>query len=235
MTSKIKNKHTQNQVLVFDLDNTLLLRDEAMLNCLESLFNLQLSSSQRQAIQLKDKQGHSDRFIFCTWLQIYLQIPLSVSAIWAQIRENIGFFVRLNEGVITTLQQLKKHYELVLLTNGGTSNQQRKIKQTGLGAFFTSDKLFISEAIGFSKPDPRVFQVVQNQFTPDTQFCMIGDHWEKDIVGAIRFGWKAIYLNSNNFQKSELLLSSQLSSSQAANIHIIPSISSLTKKYKPRS
>lgn len=196
MTSTIKNNPIQNQVLVFDLDNTLLLRDEAMLNCLEQVFNLQLSFSQKKAIQLKDEMGHSDRLFFCEWLQAYLRIPLPVETIWASIKENIGFFVTLNEGAETTLQQLKSKYDLILLTNGGTSNQHRKIKQTGLDAFFSVDKIFISETIGFDKPNPKAFQVVQDQFEIDTQFCMIGDNLEKDIFGAIQFGWNAIYLSN---------------------------------------
>ena len=215
------------QVLVFDLDNTLLLRDEAMLHCIENLFKVQLSVAQKKAIQLKDAQGHSDRIVFCEWLRIYLELSVPASTIWSKIKENIGFFVKLNKGVIPMLKQLKSQYELVLLTNGGTSNQQRKIRQTGLDRFFTTDKTFISESIGFSKPDPRAFQIIQNQFKTKCSFCMVGDHWEKDILGALHFGWKAIYVNRENHLNRELFLSSRLKKYQLASARIIPSISSL--------
>ena len=81
------------------------------------------------------------------------------------------------------------------MTNGGTENQNRKIKQTGLNQFFPTNRIFISEEMGCRKPDPEAFQMVQNQFPSVNQFIMIGDHFEKDILGAKIFGWEAIYLN----------------------------------------
>ena len=52
-------------ILVFDLDNTLIFRNEAMLNCIEVLFDLQLSDLQKEAIKIQDQQGHSNRLFFC--------------------------------------------------------------------------------------------------------------------------------------------------------------------------
>jgi len=185
----------QNPILVFDLDNTLILRDQAMLNCIENLFDIQLTFSQKMAIEEKDKKGHSDRMDFCKWLKPYLNLNQSVEFIWETIKTNIGYFVKLNQNAKGVLQQLQDDYELVLLTNGGTENQKRKINQTGLNQFFPTNRIFISEKIGCRKPDSAAFQMVQNQFPLANQFIMIGDHFEKDILGAKNFGWEAIYLN----------------------------------------
>jgi len=168
------------------------------LDCIEKLFNLSLTPLQKKSIQRKDEQGHSDRIQFCNWLKSFLDLSFDEDEIWRIVKSNIGKFVQLNKNVKELLGQLQKEYTLVLLTNGGTENQQLKINHTGLNDFFSSDKILISASIGFSKPDPEAFQMVEKLFHQKTQFYMIGDHWEKDILGAKNKGWKAIYLNADS-------------------------------------
>ena len=191
------NTHnTQKLKLVFDLDNTLLFRDQAMLDCIEYLFNCQLSIAQKAVIQAQDEQGHSDRIHFCQWLKIFLNIPTKASTIWTLISKNIGQFVKINKLTNSVLSKLQARYECILLTNGGLENQRKKIAQTGLNNFFPTSHIFISEALGCKKPELVAFQLVQNQFEKNARFCMIGDHWEKDILGAENAGWYGVHLTT---------------------------------------
>jgi len=192
----LNNINTQNFKLVFDLDNTLLFRDQAMLACIEYVFGIQLSVSQKTTIQQQDEQGHSDRIHFCQWLQTFLNIPTEVPNIWSLISKNIGQFVTINVTTNSVLSTLQKKYECILLTNGGIDNQQQKIAQTGLHHFFPSSHIFISEALACKKPELAIFQLVQDQFETDAPFCMIGDHWEKDILGAKNAGWYGVHLTA---------------------------------------
>jgi len=192
----LNNINTQKLRLVFDLDNTLLFRDEAMLACIEAVFDLRLSVLQKIAIRQQDEQGHSDRIHFCKWLQSYLNIAMEVASIWSLIKKNIGRFVTINPSTVRVLSTLQTTYECILLTNGGIENQQKKIAQTKLNTFFPASHIFISESIGYQKPDLKAFQLVQNQFDGTTNFCMIGDHWEKDILGAENAGWYAVHLTA---------------------------------------
>lgn len=169
-----------------------------MINCIEKTFHLKLSRSQKNKIQQQDQQGHSNRIRFCKWLKTYLQIPLVEEEVWKKIKDNIGKFVKLNHSVKEVLLKLQMNYDLVLLTNGGEENQKKKIRHSGLYEFFPSNKIFISGALGYSKPDPRIFQTIEDRFPSTVQFYMIGDHLENDILGAMRFGWKAIFLNPNS-------------------------------------
>ncbi len=189
--------NTQKIKLVFDLDNTLLFRDQAMLDCIEHLFKLQLSTSQRVAIEQQDEQGHSDRIPFCKWLQTFLAIPTKATTIWSLISKNIGNFVRINKATNRVLSTLQKEYECILFTNGGVDNQSKKIAQTGLNQFFPTSHIFISEKLGYKKPELRAFELVEQSFKTATTFCMIGDHWENDILGAKNAGWYAIHLTKN--------------------------------------
>jgi len=192
----LNNISIQQFRLVFDLDNTLLLRNQAMLDCIEYIFGIQLSNSQKNAIQQQDEQGHSNRIHFCQWLQTFLNIPTKVSTIWTLISKNIGQFVTINAMTNSVLSTLQTKYECILLTNGGIKNQQNKITQTRLHHFFPSSHIFISEALGCKKPEREIFQLVENQFETATRFCMIGDHWEKDILGAANAGWYGVHLTS---------------------------------------
>lgn len=167
-----------------------------MLDCIEYIFGLKLSITQKAAIQQQDEQGHSDRIHFCQWLQTFLNIPAEVAIIWSLIRKNIGDFVTINPATNNALSALQATYKCILFTNGGIENQRRKIAQTGLHKFFPTNRIFISEALGCKKPALAAFQLVQNQFEIGTRFCMIGDHWENDILGAKNAGWHAIYLTT---------------------------------------
>ena len=78
----------QKTILVFDLDNTLILRDQAMLDCIEEVFNIQLNSEQKKVIEEKDQQGHSDRMEFSKWLKTCLDLNLPIDLIWEKIKNN---------------------------------------------------------------------------------------------------------------------------------------------------
>lgn len=192
----MKDYNTKEIKLVFDLDNTLLFRNQAMLDCIEYLFNCQLSIAQKVAIQVQDEQGHSDRIHFCQWLENFLNLPTKATTIWTLISKNIGQFVKINTMTNSVLSKLQTNYECILLTNGGVENQHKKIAQTGLNNFFPASHIFISEALGCKKPELAAFQLVENQFGTNARFCMIGDHWEKDILGAENAGWYGIHLTT---------------------------------------
>lgn len=61
------------------------------------------------------------------------------------------------------------------------------------------DELYISEEVGFEKPDVRFFETI---FTKETiknldEVLMIGDSLTSDIRGANRVGIDSIWLNNN--------------------------------------
>ncbi len=188
-------------VLVFDLDNTLILRDNAMIDCIKIHLYKFLSEEQRYAILQQDNHGHSNRIEFCNWLNDFLKLEKSAAEIWKIIKENIANFVILNDDVEVTLTQLEKQYELALLSNGGSRNQRNKIRRVGLERFFKH--IFISEEIGYAKPKRKSFFSVQQKLIEHQIFYMIGDHLEKDIYGAKNFGWEAIHYNPSGISRNK--------------------------------
>ena len=63
------------------------------------------------------------------------------------------------EGAIETLDYLKsKNYTLSIISNGFIEVQYTKLRRSGLLPYFTN--IFLSEEIGYQKPDIRFFQAV---------------------------------------------------------------------------
>ncbi len=94
----------------------------------------------------------------------------------------------------TVLDYLKKKYRLHLITNGFNQVQRSKLFHACLESYF--DHIFISEEIGYKKPEPEIFEyALRGAGALKNRSLMIGDDWEADILGALRFGIQAIYFN----------------------------------------
>ena len=84
---------------------------------------------------------------------------------------------------------------LVLLTNGPTSHQSKKITSLGLAKWFDASRIFISETTGVPKPQAEAFMNVERLFpeVSKNDFWMIGDDLLNDIEGANNRDWNTIY------------------------------------------
>jgi putative hydrolase of the HAD superfamily len=103
----------------------------------------------------------------------------------------------LNEGVTEILQYLKKkRYQINIITNGFSEVQRKKIETSGLKLFF--DKIFISEEIKSPKPDQAIFEhAVKSSNAWKNSSLMVGDDWEVDVLGALKFGIDAVWFQNN--------------------------------------
>lgn len=86
-------------------------------------------------------------------------------------------------GAIDVLDYLKPKYNMALISNGFTEVQYTKINNSGLKPYF--DKIFLSEELGYQKPDVRFFEAAKDimKFNSETTL-VIGDNFDTDIVGA---------------------------------------------------
>ncbi len=116
------------------------------------------------------------------------------------------------DGANEILDYLKPKYHLHILTNGFKEVQHIKLHESGIKKYFNN--IFISEEIGFQKPDIEIFEAAQKKAIVKADECiMIGDNYPNDIEGALNAGWKAIYIsnrkkrtkNENLFQINNLL------------------------------
>ena len=97
-------------------------------------------------------------------------------------------------GAVALLEALKPHYQLGIVTNNRTAEQQDKLAHLGVSHLL--DALITSEAVGVPKPDPRIYQVALAQLhCLPAQAVMVGDNWQADVLGALEVGIQPIWLN----------------------------------------
>lgn len=105
--------------------------------------------------------------------------------------------VKPDETVNAYLRELKKKYQVGIITNGKVSEQQSKLEKLHLYNVFKDEEIFISEELGVEKPQREAFHLPLSQYGIEPeQAVYIGDSWYNDVVGAINAGMSAIWINS---------------------------------------
>jgi HAD superfamily hydrolase (TIGR01549 family) len=109
--------------------------------------------------------------------------------------EELNSNMTLFDDVIETLDRLKElHVKCILLTNGPSHGQRVKITSCKLESHL--DGIFISEEIGYAKPDKKAFDIALNSIDINRdETLMVGDSISCDINGAINAGIKPILID----------------------------------------
>ena len=96
---------------------------------------------------------------------------------------------------VSILDYLYPKYKLHIITNGCHKVQHSKIINSGLDKYF--DCIFDSEYVGVKKQHSTIFQKAYKESNPSSikDFLMIGDNYEKDILGDLKNGFEAIHFN----------------------------------------
>ncbi len=98
------------------------------------------------------------------------------------------------DGAYELTKDLSRRYTLIGITNGFESVKKAHMTSSGLGALF--ERVFISQTIGYSKPDTRFFDAVFEGASLEKADCLvIGDSLSSDMEGALRYGLDACWLN----------------------------------------
>ena len=93
-----------------------------------------------------------------------------------------------DEEVNLKIRQLQDKYNMIILTNGKSSEQRMKLKKLGLENIF---KLYISGETHISKPKEKAFlNVLETEGILAVETMMIGDSLYHDIVPAKKLGLK---------------------------------------------
>ena len=102
------------------------------------------------------------------------------------------------------LQELKKDFQLLLLTNGSPSLQKTKLKITPeLIPYF--DDIVISGEFGKGKPDPSIFKyILDRKGLRRDEAIMVGDNLNTDILGSNRIGMENVWINHNQMEIKDI-------------------------------
>jgi len=198
--------------MLFDLDDTLLDRDKAvdklfllvLEKCYEDVSDT-VKNNMLQKFKEYDKReyGISNKTIvleslFDEFAPIYRLPHNYIQDFW---NENFPTCFSIDQNTIHFLNHIKSHFKIGIITNGSTHRQKAKIINTNLNNYF--DTIIISEEVGLSKPDKRIFELALNKLNVQPEDVLfIGDDLEKDIAGPQNANIKGVWFNPQKIKNT---------------------------------
>lgn len=115
-------------------------------------------------------------------------------------------------GAEKALKKLSSLYPCYIATNAGQSDASavlKGLKRVGADIYFSG--IFASSDLGFEKPDSRFFREIMWKLKIHAgNLIMIGDNYQKDIMGAKKCGLKTVFYNplqtSGKFPMADLII-----------------------------
>lgn len=113
--------------------------------------------------------------------------------------------ITVNRKMNDLLLSLKENVNIAILTNGKLKEQNIKIDNLDIRSIFEKN-IFISQNIGYEKPNPKAFLNVTSNLNVSPEECLfIGDSFKNDILGALNVNMTAIWL-TNSDKDTELYI-----------------------------
>lgn len=197
------------KILLFDLDDTLLdfcANEADSLSKLFSQYGYTFSDEFFQVYNSVNKQLWADYengnivledVLNSRFSETMLRLGKVVDGIeWEnQYRELLGNGCQRMEGALEVCQNLSVSHRLVVITNGITKTQIKRLKQSGLYEFF--EDIFDSQSIGHQKPSKEFFTYVISHIKDFNrkEALIIGDSLNSDIKGGILSGIDTCWIN----------------------------------------
>lgn len=115
----------------------------------------------------------------------------------------LGDTIVFNDESYSLLKSLKGKYKQYAVTNGTFLAQDIKLKKSGLYDIF--DQVFISEKVGYEKPDIKFFEKVfkTTEISNKNEVIIIGDSLTGDMKGGENAGIATCWYNPLNLKKPE--------------------------------
>ena len=111
-----------------------------------------------------------------------------------QFLENLNVCACHVDNAEEIMSYLSKKYNVYTASNAPKEQQLKRLKISGLDRFVK--KSFISQEIGFDKPDKRFFDACFKEIDGEIdQAIFIGDSLSADIIGGINYGLKTVWFN----------------------------------------
>lgn len=199
------------QYLLFDLDNTLLDFSKTERIAIEYIFDLckidisffslytdinkglwrelELGKIEREVLKVKRFQILFDK-IGIKNIDAY-----EISEKYMEYMSNL--FIPFDDTELVLKKLKKEGYKLYIITNGSALIQNKKYKNSFLKDYF--EGMFISEEIGYNKPDIKYFDYVLSSIFAEKENCLIiGDSLSSDILGGLNSQIDTCFVNIEN-------------------------------------
>ena len=138
-----------------------------------------------------------DQVLVGRFAQLFEELGMEVdaAACMKQYEHNLSIGHYFLPGAEEAVKKLHDRYRLFLVSNGTATVQHSRLTSAGLYPCF--EQVFISQEIGYNKPDKayfdRCFERIPG-FAPE-KALMVGDSLTSDIKGGINAGLKTVWVN----------------------------------------
>lgn len=189
------------KAVIFDLDGTLLNRDESV----KKFINNQYERLNKWVRHIP-KEKYITRFIELdergnVWKdKVYQQLTgeLDITGItWEDLLQDYISQFKNNcipfPNLLSMLDELKSNNLILgMITNGKGQFQKNNIKALGIENYFGT--ILVSELEGIKKPDPKIFKrAMEHLNVSPNESIFVGDHPENDVKAAQNVGIKGIW------------------------------------------
>jgi 2-haloacid dehalogenase len=197
------------QWLLFDADGTLFDYDAAESKALKAVFNqfsIPFSPESENSYRRINRQVWRDleqgkistaslRTIRFERLFCELALEADINRVAAAYLEHLSQQADLIEGACSLIENLSRHYQLAMITNGLKEVQRPRFTNSGVGAYFSV--IVISDEVGVAKPDSAYFDIVfrEMRYPPKDQALVVGDSLDSDIQGGMNYGLDTCWFN----------------------------------------
>ena len=142
--------------------------------------------------------------LFSRFVRLFEELSLDVDGIEFEhdYQSFLGDGAFLIDGAMQVVSYLHDHYDLYIVTNGVASTQHKRLTASGLRPFMKD--VFISESIGYQKPDVRFFEECFKEIKdldPD-KTMIIGDTLTSDILGGNNAGIMTCWYNPGGLENT---------------------------------
>ena len=198
--------------LLFDADNTLLDFDANERASLTDTFrtfgiaydedtiSLYHSINLMYWKMLSEKKISKEELLIKRFATLYERLRINADPVATEnhYRSQLGKGCQVVPGALDVCRKLRKDYKLYVITNGVATTQHSRLEGSGVAELM--DGIFISDEIGYDKPDVRFFEYVQKSIPgfEKSKALVIGDSLFSDIRGGVDFGLDTCYLNVYN-------------------------------------
>lgn len=195
--------------IILDVDDTLLdFHKSERLALSETLIDLGITPSdetvslysrinREQWNALERGEVRREELLYRRFDLLFRELGVSASGTIAQSRYEryLSEQVHFVDGAKELLSLLFGKYKLYIASNGTAVVQDPRIEKSGIAPYF--DGIFISERVGYNKPDLRFFDAVLRAMgeVKKDEIIIFGDSLTSDIFGGKNAGIKTCWFN----------------------------------------
>ena len=199
------------KVIAFDMDNTLIDRQGALLHCVKDMIEEdtkkkiddQSFSQFMEHFLILDNNGMGNKEILFNYYIEYFHLDLTWDIIMDRWVDRLAGYMRLMEDTIEVLDRLSKKYRLAILTNGDSVSQRGKLNTFPHLDWF--EIVMVAGDYPWAKPDVRIFELLCEKLkVMPSEVVFVGDTIASDIIGAKNAGMKTIWIQGDERLNSDL-------------------------------